>query len=638
MSLEGSSAVDGEITLGLDYIYRLAHSTVRGLFGFAVAQLYPESSIILASIFVPKFNFSIMAWLLVSFLVASQCILAAALPNPVVSNTATKQCRTIPGDPDWPARDAWAALNRTVKGNLVQNIPIGSPCHKTYNGQKNPLYNEKDCQSLRDVWFLPETHLASASSPMAYLSTNNSCNPFADTSANSPCTQGGYASYSIDAKTYQDLREGVLFATKHNIRLVIRNTGHDYLGRSTGAHSLALWTHNLKSTELIQRYNGRGSSYKGPALKLGAGVHAIDAYEFAQKHGLMVAGGNCPTVGLAGGWTQGGGHGPLSSKHGLGADQVLEWQVLTVDGRLITVSAAENADLHWALRGGGGGTYGIVISVTIKAFPSTQFSTAYLTVPRNETNSDLLFSAVGDFMKRLPVLVEAGLFVLWLVTPDAFMLLPAMAPGLDTKELDQLLQPTLSVLDGTGLGYQYSSSSSPDFLTAYNSLQGSWNVSDLNTGGRLVSLETLENNPEGLLEAVKYIGSNALFSAVSYNLDFDRDNSTSVNPYMRKSIFNAFIGVPINYQDWPATKSSQNAITNDLLLPLKKLDPRGGAYLNEADVQEPEFQSVFYGSNYQRLLKIKKKYDPQDVLYAKTAIGSDGWSEGGNGRLCRVRA
>jgi hypothetical protein len=79
----------------------------------------------------------------------------------------------------------------------------------------------------------------------------------------------------------------------------------------------------------LEQITYRGAAYSGPAVKVGAGAHAIDAYRYAASRGLHVVGGNCPTVGLAGGYSQGGDHGPLASKHGLGTDQVLEYEVIS---------------------------------------------------------------------------------------------------------------------------------------------------------------------------------------------------------------------------------------------------------------------------------------------------------------------
>lgn len=78
-------------------------------------------------------------------------------------------------------------------------------------------------------------------------------------------------------------------------------------------------------------------------------------------------------------------------------------------------------------------------------------------------------------------------------------------------------------------------------------------------------------------------------------------------------------------------------MTHTLLPALDAITPSApAAYLNEGDPQELEWQSVFYGANYARLLRVKQRYDPSSVLYARTAVGSEGWVEGVDGRLCRA--
>jgi FAD binding domain len=72
---------------------------------------------------------------------------------------------------------------------------------------------------------------------------------------------------------------------------------------------------------------------------------------------------------VIGGWAQGGGHAPLSSQYGLGVDQILEVKVVTADGNLVVANAVSNPELFWAIRGGGGGTFGVVVEGTIKAHP-----------------------------------------------------------------------------------------------------------------------------------------------------------------------------------------------------------------------------------------------------------------------------
>ncbi|PQE33191.1 FAD binding domain-containing protein [Rutstroemia sp. NJR-2017a WRK4] len=541
--------------------------------------------------------------------------------QPMHPRSTSNGCRSIPGDKSWPTPADWTTLNKTVGGRLIATIPIGVPCHTSFSQSTHisiSTYEEEKCAALRNTWFLPETHLPSSSSPMAYSFSNNSCNPWLEPDV--PCTLGDH-----------------VFTRRHNIRLVIRNTGHDYLGRSTGAHALAIWTHNMKSLELVEY---KSTNYTGTAVKVGAGVSAIDAYTFANIHGLVVVGGNCPTVGIAGGYTQGGGHGPLASTYGLGADQVLEWDIITTNGTLVTANSTHFADLFWALRGGGGGNYGVVVSMTVKAYPDSYVSSAYFTVLDNGTNTDTIYQAIGEFMTVLPSIVDAGVYALWVVNPEGFFLMPAFVPGLHKEELDSIMQPALKILADLDLEYQYSSSESSTFLSAYEALTSNWNVSDYNynTGGRLIPRDLVRNNTQELVAAIRNIGSQTLFSGVSFNVknSVTSPEKVAVNPYFRESLFNVFLGVSINYTNWPANLAGENEITDDLLAPLEALTPNGGAYINEADFQQPDFQSVFYGAHYGRLLSIKRAYDPDDVLYVKTGVGSDRWEERSDGRLCRT--
>ncbi|KAK7917502.1 FAD binding domain-containing protein [Apiospora marii] len=544
-------------------------------------------------------------------------------------------CRTTPSDAAWPQTSDWAQLNATVGGKLIQSVPLAAPCHKTLNGQPSGLYDEARCAALRDVWFFPETHLVDPASPMSYQFTDNSCNPWSGPDA--PCTTGTDAVYVIKATEVSDIQAGIRFAAEKNIRLVIRNTGHDYLGKSTGAHSLSIWIHNLKSMELLDHYSS--SEYTGPAIKLGAGVESLEAYKFADSHGLNVVGGNCPTVAMGGGFIQGGGHGPLASRHGLAADQVLEMEVVSPSGEPLKASATENTNLFWALRGGGGGTFGVVTSVTVKAFPDTIGSTASMTVPNTGDNADALYSAIGGWIqKALPGLVDAGAFVSWIAAPFGFMVSPAVAPGLTSAELDALMQPMLDILEAAGLNYTYSSAQHATFLASYQFYQqtASWNVSDYNLGGRLLPRDL---DTDALVGAIRHISTTALLSGVSYNVaaGVRSPDDVAVQPYMRKTLIGAALGTPLNYTDWSASVAGQDQITHDLVPALARLTPNGGAYLNEADFQQPDFQRTLYGNHYQRLLEIKRKYDPKSIMYAKTAVGSEEWEERGDGRLCRVK-
>ncbi len=132
-----------------------------------------------------------------------------------------------------------------------------------------------------------------------------------------------------------------------------RNTGHDFVGRSSGWGSLSIWVHYMKDLEYLADYSI--GQYKGPAAKVSVGTEAFEAYNaMVAKNFTLVATG-APTVSVVGGWALGGGHSSLTSLYGLGSDQLLSINVVTADGKFTTVDPNQGKDLFFALRGGGPG-------------------------------------------------------------------------------------------------------------------------------------------------------------------------------------------------------------------------------------------------------------------------------------------
>jgi hypothetical protein len=544
-------------------------------------------------------------------------------------NLGGTSCRCFPGDKCWPKKAEWDAFNKTVGGRLIATVPIAAPCHF----DNFAAYDAGTCQYLQDNWFHPETHIASSSSTQAPFFMNNSCNPFLP--PNTPCTLGNYVQYSVDARSAADYQNTIKFVKKNNIRLVIRNTGHDYIGKSTGAGAVAIWTNHLKSIEL-KDYTS--TNYTGKAAKLGAGVSVEEAYQFADRNGLIAVGGNCPTVGISGGYTQGGGHGPLISKFGMAVDQVLEWEVVTSTGLLVTATPDHNADLFWALTGGGGGTYGAVVSMTVKLHRAMPVAAANMTVVNSGLNQDQFWDVYSTFQNSLPPMVDAGIVAIFLLSPQFFLLSPVVAPGVNKTTLDSFLQPTINKLKQYSIPYQYYSNDFPSFYTEYKQMNQPFDVANYQLGGRLIPRSLVNTNNNGLASAIRsIIESGTLFSGQAFNVKkFNKPDAIGLNPYWRDSIFDAVVGLPFNYTDQAVNIENQKRMTNELLPKLEALTPNGGAYLNEADFNQPGFKEVFYGSHYPALDAIKRKYDPDDTFYALTAVGSDRWRQNLDGRLCRA--
>lgn len=220
---------------------------------------------------------------------------------------------------------------------------------------------------------------------------------------------------------------------------------NSYLGKSTGAGAIAIWTQKLKD---ISHLKYKAGAHYIDAIKMGAGVSGDEVATYASKNGLAVVSGNCPSVGLAGGFIQGGGHGPLSSKYGLAADNALEFEVVDGNGNLIVASAHENSDLFWALRGGGGGTFGVVLSATVKAFPDEPLSFGTIMFAAEGLEEERFYEACAAFYEIIPSLVDSGAVPIFLFTPQAFVLQELIAPGLTEEDLNKLLEPFLAKLEG----------------------------------------------------------------------------------------------------------------------------------------------------------------------------------------------
>lgn len=278
-----------------------------------------------------------------------------------------------------------------------------------------------------------------------------------------------------------------------------------YLGKSTGAGALSIWTHYLKDVDFL---NYASSYYTGPAVKLAAGVQVAEIYEAAGKRGLVIVGGECATVGPAGGYTQGGGHSALSSKFGLGADQVLEWKVVDGLGRLLTASPTRNPDLYWALSGGGGGTYGVVYSMTVKAFLDFPVTGVVLQFDTRKISSKSFFEAVSRYHRHLPTYTAAGGMAIAQITHTSFLLTPLTLPNKTAEEAQSLINPLIQELKALHIPYELNITQSSTYLEHYMKLiepNPTQLVENGQYGGRLLPLSVIEKNNTQLTEAIREI-------------------------------------------------------------------------------------------------------------------------------------
>ncbi|KAI8947426.1 putative 6-hydroxy-D-nicotine oxidase [Xylaria longipes] len=561
-------------------------------------------------------------------------------------------CKTYPGDLLWPLQPVWKVFNLLTGGALIKTVPIGAACFTN-----SEHYDADKCQEILANWHESATHADDPTSIMSPLYQGKTCMP--QNGNDSTCDIGGFPSYAVNVSTVAQIQLAINFARNTNVRLVVKNTGHDFLGKSTGAGALSIWTHHLKSIDFIEHYTGCG--YTGPAMKLGAGVEVGELYAAADKYGVSAVGGECKGVGVTGGYIQGGGHSPLSSIYGMGADQVLSIDIVLPNGRFITADKQNNSDIFWAVRGGGGSTFGVVTSMTVMVHPKMVYSgLTFFVTSGNDTLANVttksFLAGLEAYWRRFPDFApEKGHYGYSSVYPRfdgvpgfTWQFHPWLAPGTELAEFKETVAPLLAEWKAVGFDVEPAFFEYDNFLQPWKSFFPVEFVAnaDLRQGSRLIPAKNWED-PVALNKTIAALKEIMKSSAlIQYNIvgKTQEGVDNAVNPAWRDNLFYLIVGSVWTDDSTPAEIEAANeAITWSTVAKLRDVSPGAGSYLNEADVAEPNFQQAFWGTNYDRLLSIKKSVDPWDTFWAPTAVGSEGWYitrqeswlPGQNGRLCR---
>ena len=212
-----------------------------------------------------------------------------------------------------------------------------------------------------------------------------------------------------------DVKRAVDFARAEDLLVAVRSGGHSWAGYSTCDGGLVIDLSGMKQFDLDR---GKQVVRAQPGL-LG---NELDAA--TQRVGLAMVIGGCGSVGI-GGFTLGGGEGDLSGKFGLSCDNLLSAEVVMADGRTATASTRENADLFWALRGGGG-NFGIVTSFLFRAYPLTNVFAGQLIYDVSQARAVL--RGYREYALSAPDALMAG-FTFTVVKDGPALLLHAVYAG-----------------------------------------------------------------------------------------------------------------------------------------------------------------------------------------------------------------
>jgi FAD/FMN-containing dehydrogenase len=561
--------------------------------------------------------------------------------------------RVRPGDPGWPVEKDWDHLKGEVNGRLIKmNNPFISPTPDLFSNLKNPYY-------IGDTPELTQTL------------------GWANAWKTSPSV------YAIASESADDVATAINFARKYKLRLVVKGGGHSYLGNSNSADSLMIWTRKMDSIIVQDSFVPQGSAMNEPgvpAVTVGAGTIWGHVYDMVStKHGRYVQGGGCLTVGVAG-LVQGGGFGSFSKYYGVAAAGLLEAEIVTADGKIQIVNAQRNPDLFWAIRGGGGGSFGVLTKLTLatKELPET-FGVIF---GRIKAISDEAFKSM---IEKILILYKEHLFnPQWgeqiIFNPDRSARVSMLFHGL-TKEAAtsawqefqdwikvhaadySMEQPLTFVILPARYMWNpaFLKKFAPDFVETDNRTNASennifWKGNQGESGQFLYAYHSAWL-PESLLETdqIKLL-TEALFHASRYwttSLHFNKGLAGS-NPEVIKAakntavhpaLGNAFALVIIAAEGDPAYPGlaghepdmrEANRAAENITRAISEIKSRvttTGSYVSETDFFEEKWQDSFWGSNYERLLSIKNKYDPEGLFFVHHGVGSESWSRDGFTKL-----
>ena len=579
---------------------------------------------------------------------------ALAATGKKVANAFRSRAR--PGDPEWPSLAEWDGLKNEVGGRLLKlQSPFADPnsaaCHDALKHIKNPFF-------IGDEPALTQT------------------SGWADAWVSRP------SAYAVAAESTADVVAAVNFARKHNLRLVVKGGGHSYQGTSDAPDSLLVWSRHMNKVTLHDAFVAHGCTdvhAPQPAVTVQSGAMWIDAYDAVTTHGgRYVQGGGCTTVGVAG-LIQSGGFGSFSKCFGTAASGLVEAEIVTADGVVRIANACSNPELFWGIKGGGGGSLGVVTRLTLRTHDLPMFFGGMfgeIKASSDDAYRTLIAKAISFYQSDLfnPHWGEQMSF-----RTDNSLRISMVFQGLDQQNAQALWAPFIDwvqarkeyviarPLQALAIPSQhfwdagFFRQHAPGFmidddrdgaprnhvLWAGDQGQVGWFIHSYKSAWMPASLLQADQQSR-LVDAlfactrhwdVAFHYNKGLAGAPAEALAASRDTAT--NPQVLDAFALAIIGGSGDpaYPGMPGPGPNMAEARDDVAQIAKAMDellkvaPNAGAYVSESDYFQRDWQAAFWGANYPRLAAVKQKYDPDGLFFVHHGVGSEAWSTDGFTRL-----
>jgi len=569
---------------------------------------------------------------------------------------ARRKSRVRPSDPHWPSAASWAKLKAEVGGHLIEPMalfgscptdPNGTACLEAHKHMDNPFWiGDQPAGTQVSGWL-------DAWSPAA-------------------------SAYAVEARSAADVAAGVNFARQNNLRLVVKGAGHSYLGTSNAPDSLLIWTRAMSEVRLHDAFVGQGCGghiAPLPAVSAGAGAVWMDLYNAVTIHGgRYVQGGGCTDVGVAG-LIQSGGFGSFSKGFGTAASGLLEAEIVTADGRVRVVNACKDPDLFWAIKGGGGGTFGVLTRLTLRTHDLPEFFGS--ASGKIQALSD---AAYKRLIARFLTFYREKLFnAHWgeqvSLRPDNTLEISMVCEGLDSAQASEAWQPFVDWVSASPKDFSFiwplgshvgnarswwevegNPSMIRDMREGARKDHGWWQGDQEQVGMFLHAFESIWLPAALLREDQQRHLVAALFAAsrhkrVQLHINkglagappeaLESVRHTATNPVVAEAFALAIIAdgeAPaypgLSRPSIDLTAAHQDAQAIDLATAeLRKIVPNSGSYVSESNYFNHSWQNAYWGTNYSKLRAIKTKYDPDGLFFVHHGVGSEDWSADGFTRL-----
>ncbi|MEO0793127.1 MAG: FAD-binding oxidoreductase, partial [Pseudomonadota bacterium] len=409
-------------------------------------------------------------------------------------------------------------------------------------------------------------------------------------------------------KTSRAVSEMLGWARQHDVPFSVRSGGHCFEGLS-------------QNRVLVIDVRGLSHVTVDPSsqtISVGAGASLADIYRVAGDHNLALPAGWCQSVGIAG-HALGGGIGFLSRAGGLACDTLQSVDLVTADGRQRTASASENADLYWASRGGGGGSFGIVTSFRFKLMTVSKvvrFSTQFQIPPARAVE---VLEAWSDWAVTAPDEISSEVSLSNYVNGQMFVYLFGMSLGDETTvrtDLERLRK--IANADSAIHTKIETFKTASDAISPPDDYQrGSFKYKSDFIAHDAISGAT-RGVWTGLVETLGRYPTNAVKVQIqSYGGAIGRVQSDAT-AFPHRSL--DLIGLQYSAEFRKESQIEERLAALSAVEAAMRPHVTGGRYVNYPDIDQPDYGTAYWGQNYARLRRIKTKHDPENVFFHAQSV------------------